>query len=335
MNDIIPSTKLKVVTVHKLQATSCLRAYFFRYIMNLESRKINLNFHYGSVLHAGFETLLMTHNITKALFALTTESKKRQKRYTITTEDLDELDLQVQIIQLIIKSASVQPWVNRLNMLWTEKQFRCQVADTGVTFCSQVDGGGSAGKDDVLFEIKTAKSVNNSYFEALTFDHQIHGYGYQMQQAHQRFPSKCAFCVFRKPSKYIKKDQSTEAFIAEIKYDLAHKPAKGKNGGPDWYFIADPHNHVFPYLLTMGKNTIEYTGRDIVRDTQILQKQYQALEKDILDPWHWPCKDKQCLNYGACTYLPLCRNMAKWQLYTRLYQGREFMYAEEQKELQR
>ncbi|MDD5458886.1 MAG: hypothetical protein PHF37_05810 [Phycisphaerae bacterium] len=326
MSDITPSTKLKCVTVHKLQDTSCLRKYFWNRVLNLESRKVNLNFHYGSVLHAGFETLLMTHNISKALFALTTESKKRQKRYTITTEDLDELDLQVQIIQLFIKAASIQPWVNRLKMLWTERQFRCQVADTGVTFCSQVDGGGSAGKDDALFEIKTAKSVNNSYFEALSFDHQIHGYGYQMQQEHQRFPSKCAFCVFRKPSKYIKKGQSREAFVQEIKTDLVKRP--------EWYFIADPQTHQFPYMLTMGRNTIEQAGKDIVRATQILLKQYQCPEKDILDPYHWPCNDKQCLNYGACTYLPLCRNMAKWQLYTRLYQQREFMYDEEKAELQ-
>ena len=55
---IVPSTRLKVVSVHKLKTMTCYRKYYWRYVLNLESKAMNLNFWYGGVLGAGFEAIL-------------------------------------------------------------------------------------------------------------------------------------------------------------------------------------------------------------------------------------------------------------------------------------
>ena len=52
MNKITPSTKLKIVSVSKLKSVTCLRKYYWRRILNLESRNMNLAFWYGGVLAA-------------------------------------------------------------------------------------------------------------------------------------------------------------------------------------------------------------------------------------------------------------------------------------------
>lgn len=323
LTNIIPSTKLKIVTVHKIQDTSCWRYYYWRWIRNLEPRKMNINFWYGSVLHAGFQTLIMK-GLKQALINMAKESRTRRSRNVLTNEDLQECDLQMRLIQTIIKAAAVQPFIKHLKMEWAEKQFKTELVK-GIVFCSTLDGCGSYKNEKVMYEIKTAKSVTNDYFTALGLDQQIHGYGVQMKRSKLPFIAKVAYCVFRKSSKWIKKGQSPDAFVEEIQQDIKERP--------EWYFIVDSQQRTFPYLLTMGSNTLQDTEADIIQTTKDLQHKYNVPEKTLLNHEYWPKNCKHCLNYGACQFLPLCRNIRKNELYMRFYQQRELRYDEEQSEL--
>jgi len=49
MSKIIPSTKLKVISGHKLNDMACWRYYHWRWIQNLEPKRLNLNLWYGAV----------------------------------------------------------------------------------------------------------------------------------------------------------------------------------------------------------------------------------------------------------------------------------------------
>jgi len=284
---------------------------------------MNLNFYYGGVFHTGFETLLLK-GLKPAIAAMKKESRKRTSRHTLSNEDRDEIAIQFRVIEAIITAASRQRFMKSLKLNWAEKVFKFKLKPSGLTFCCRADGGGSYRKDNVLVEIKTARTVNNNYFTALEFDKQVYGEVCAMKASGLKYPTKCAYCVFRKPSKYIKKGQSVDGFIKEIKQDLITRP--------DWYFVVDAQSKKFPYILTLGRNTLRQTKEDLNSFAALLQERYDG---GILDPSYWPPNTRQCLSYGVCPYLMLCRNLAKYKLYLKLYQQREIMYEEEQKELQR
>lgn len=327
-NNIIPSTKLKILTVHKVWSTSCWRKYFWKWVLNLEPRKINLNFWYGSVLHTGFETLLIKKSLTASLQAMKMESRKRCARYILSSDDYDEVEIQFQIISAIITEASRRPFIERMKLDWTEKQFSYRLEPSGISFHCTADGGGTYEGDNTLYEIKTARSIPKNYLTALEFDKQVYGEICAMKASGLDYPTKCAYCVFHKPSKYVKKNQSVDDFIKEIQQDLKKRP--------NWYFVPDVRRKEgFPYLLFIGKNTLESTDKDLNTTAEMLQQRYDVGEDRLLDPAYWPMNTRQCLNFGTCPYFILCRYPKRYKLYMKLYQQREMLYKEEGKELQK
>ena len=323
---IIPSVKLKMVTVHKLQDLSCQRYYYWRWIRNIEPRKMNINFWYGSVFHAGFQTLLM-QNLNKAMAAMQRESKDRLKLKAPDNDMLRECSIQLRLIKTIMRAASRQPFMKRLEMDWAEKKFSIDV-HKGVQFCSTLDGIGRYKDKPVFFEIKTAKTVSPQYFQALSMDSQIYGYALQLKYSDSE-PSvnKVAYCVFRKSGKYLKRGQGEDEFVEEITQDIKERP--------DWYFIVGEDGKSFPLVQTIGKTTLAEAEKDLVENTRQLYEKYQVKTERLLDPSYWPKNCKHCLNYGACQFLPLCQNIRKYELYMRFYQQRELRYDLEHEELGR
>jgi hypothetical protein len=284
---------------------------------------MNLNFWYGGVMHEGFEVLLMK-GLPAALKAIKKESVRRCGRHLLSTEDQFEVDLQLRIIEELLRAAAKQKFMKDLKLDWHEKSFKYKLP-CGVTMTCKADGGGTYKKKDVLVEIKTAKSVNNNYFTALEFDAQVYNEAAAIKAGGDTLPSKCAYCVLRKPGKYIKKGQSADAFVKEIRKDIADRP--------DWYFVVDAQSKKFPYIVPLGKTTLRQTKQSLNSMAKLLKQRYDVPEKKLFNPTYWPMNTRQCLNYGACQYLTLCRNLAKWKMYAQLYQQREMLYEEEKKEL--
>jgi len=312
--------------VHKLYDVTCWRKYFWRWIMNLEPKKMNFNFWYGGVLHVGFETLLLK-GLRAALKAMQKESKRRCSRRTLTPDDLEEITIQLSLLNVIVEAASRQPFIKNMELEWAERQLKCEIPETDVIFCTTIDGGGRYKTRRCNYEIKTATRVNNDFFTALAFDQQIHSHAWTQRMNKQKIISRCVYCVFRKTTKRIKKSQSSDGFIREIKQDLKDRP--------NFYFGGDESRPTFPYIQTLGKHSVEQAGRTIIRYAKMLNQLYDTTRNNLLNPDYWPGNDRQCLSYGACPYLLLCRNLVKWKLYTRLYQQREMLYEEERKELQK
>lgn len=316
INKIIPSVRLKVVSVHKLQGFKCWRKYFWRWILNLEPRKMSFAFWYGGVLHAGFEALLLGKNPT---VAMKKESRRRTSRYNLSGDDREEIALQMRLLQACVAEAARQPWVKKCKLKWAERQFCLRLEKSGLLFCSTLDGRGVDTDVDSLFEIKTAKSVTNDYFTALTFDMQIHGYGLQLREKKEKCPRQCTYCVFRKPQRRVKKKQSVDAFVKEMTRDFKERA--------DWYYIRYPH--------PLGRLTITETGKDVEAGALLLQTIYNKYaNNELLERTTWPRNTSQCLSYGACPYLILCKYPKKWRLYLRLFQQRQMLYEEEKQELQ-
>jgi hypothetical protein len=151
MSSIVPSTKLKIVSVHKLKAMTCLRKYFWRWILNLEPQKLNDSFWYGSILGAGFEALLSGKN---AEIAMTKEDKRRRKRYTVAPDMEEELGVQRRLISAIMREAKRQPDVKKMKITKSQAMFKVGLKESGLLFCGTKDGEGFYDKTPCDFEIR-------------------------------------------------------------------------------------------------------------------------------------------------------------------------------------
>lgn len=318
MNKIIPSTKLKMVSVSKLKSMTCLRKYFWSRILNLESRNINLNFWYGGVLGAGFEALLMGKDYKKAMKV----EDKRRCSIHITTGDIeDEMRLQRRLILAYIEQAKELPEVKKMKLKRTQQKLKVRLRKSKLWFCGTPDADGLYAKVPTLFENKTAGKVNSSYIAALAFDKQPNGYAYAKRLLGEPALSQCCYCIFHKPQKVVKRNQTIDQFVAEITQDLKDRPK--------FYYIF--------HKFRLGRNTIAEVGHDIETLACILKDRYKTLGTDekLLNPHNWPKQEDKCHDYKGCEFLQLCKYPKKWQLYLRLYQQREMLYEEEKNELRK
>jgi hypothetical protein len=320
-NKIIPSTKLRVVTVHKLKSLTCHRRYFWRWVLNLESRNLNINFWYGGVLGAGFEALISGRVTSKEnpAKAMQIDDKKRCKRSVITGDLQDELRLQRRLIAAFINQAKNHPDVKKMKLKTRQEKFAVPLKDSGLLFCGTPDGEGTYANRPVLFECKTASKVTQSYIDALSFDKQVHGYAYSRRLCNKSVLPECCYCIFHKPQKRIKKGQTSDEFVTEITQDLKDRPS--------FYYTF--------HKFHLGRQTVAETGYDIEALAADLKAKYDRLRttKAILDPHNWPKQEDKCYDYRGCEFLPLCKKPKQWHLYMRVYQQREMLYEQERKEL--
>ena len=110
MSNIIPSIKLNMVSTHKLLDTTCLRNFYWRRVLNLESRKLNLNFWYGSVSGAGIEALLREEDWREAI-----AQEDVRSRGSYVRDDI-ELDLQLRLIEASLEAVEELPIIKRMKL---------------------------------------------------------------------------------------------------------------------------------------------------------------------------------------------------------------------------
>jgi len=325
MDKVIPSVRLKVVTVHKLWSMSCPRKYFWQWVLNLEPKKINLNYWYGSVWGEGFESLLLGKSLRQAYSAMDKESKRRTSRHTISDDDSYEIDLQMRLLKLFVKAVSTGPHpefdMKKMKMKSRQVVVSFPLKTSGLTYYGTLEGLGTYCGKPVMFENKTAKSVNQVYFDRLAYDKQIHTYALARKKTRETCPKKCCYCILRKVQKRIKKNQSEDEFIQEIADDLKDQEKR------EWYFILHP--------VTLGVTTLKETEYDLEMGAARLKGFYNGLtEARLLNPHYWEKNDSQCSAWRGCEYQILCRYPARWNIYMKhFFQMRELMYEEERKEL--
>lgn len=319
-NIIIPSTKLRSMSGSKMKACICDRYYYWLWVMNLTPRNLNKPFWFGSVMHAGFEAMLLTKILKKIYKAMDKASAEEISKYALVSEDNAEIQLQLKIAKLIIKVylEECKSDLTYLSEVHTEIPFAFELEESPVIYEGTVDAYGTHKTKTVLVERKTAKTINDDFFALLKFDIQINGYAHSLTKSIGHLPSECKYVAFRKPQKRVKKKQTPAAFLEELEQDFHDRK--------DWYYVTYTHK--------FGQNSVAEVVTDIERTVSELYHKYQTLStKQLLDPAYWPRKQSQCLHYGACPYLILCKNCRKAPLYFRLFQQRELRYPTEYKEL--
>jgi len=154
VNNIIPSTKLKCVSVHKMADFACPRKYFWRRVLNLQSKNLNMNFWYGSVLGAGFEAILLGKKNWKQL--MKKESIASLKGYD-TSKLTEEIDLQYRLIEGILEQAKVQ--AKQYGMSLTKSQVPVKTKlKCGVVYCGTEDGEGNIMVNVLIVSLRNPKS---------------------------------------------------------------------------------------------------------------------------------------------------------------------------------
>lgn len=265
---------------------------------------------------AGFEALLLGKNWKKAL---RDEDKRRCANHTTTGDIEDEMRLQRQLILAYIEQAKNLPQVKKMKLKQTQQVFRVRLKMSKLLFLGTPDGDGTYYNIPTLFENKTASRVNDAYIRALDFDKQVCGYAYAHRLMDKPALKQCCYCIFRKPQKYIKRGQTVDQFVAEIKRDLVERP-----------------KFYYPFhRFRLGSNTVSEVGHDIETLACVLKDRYATLktETKILNPHNWPKQEDKCHDYKGCEFLQLCKNPKRWKLYLRMFQQREMLYEEEKREL--
>lgn len=325
MSEIIPSTKLKVVTVHKIWDTVCMRKYFWNRVMNLEPRRINMDFWYGGVLGAGWEAFMLGKKLPQVCKVMLAESRRRTRRHQLDAEETAEIEFQMKLITLFISGAMRQRRkdfdASKLKMNEPQQVVRYQLTYSDVTYCGTADGIGSYKNRPCMFEFKTAKYINSDYLNKIAFDMQIHSYANGLAKQGILTPKLCYYLIFGKTSKIVKRrrGQTSDGFLREIANDIVTDPKK--------FFVL--HEHRF------SPSMLNQVAGDVEAAAWRLSMMYDNMtEAQLLDPTNWDRQSQQCLHFGACPYLMLCSNLQSWKVCERLYQQRELMYEEEQDELQ-
>ena len=257
-NEIIPSVRLEVVSVHKLLALKCMRFYYWTFIRNLESKNLSIPLWWGSVHGEGWESALMGKDWRKAMKR---EDKKHCKGKRISTDVAEDMDVIRSIIEIQIECGLQQPIVKDFKITETQSKFAVPLK-CGVTFCGTKDAVGTDQGVPTLFENKTASQVTPAYLESLRYGKQVNGYAWsEIKERRENRVTQCRCCVFRKPALRVKKDQSIEEFKDEIRCDIM--------GGTDYRGkkrAARP-DHYYRWLkFTFGKKTVMDVGRDIEQE---------------------------------------------------------------------
>jgi len=304
---------LKCVSGHKLTTLTCPRKYYWKWIRNLEKKTINLNFWYGSVLGAGFEAMLKGQDWRKAMKV---EDQKRILRKNLTHEDRTEMVAQRQLIEVILANAEKLDAVQAMKLDASQEQFAIEL-DNGVHYCGTPDGIGTYEDKPCLYEFKTAGRINAAYLDALKYGKQINGYSWALSQQ-DRPIYNILVGIFIKTAKRVKKNQTIDDFVEEIKNDSKYLPEK-------FYY--------FDNFLT-GKRTVQEVAIDIQKTTAMLYDLYASKSKEeLLDPYNWPRMETKCFEYSGCEFQQLCKNARNWEAYEMLFQQREMLYPLELEEL--
>lgn len=327
MSKIIPSTKLRVLSVHKIWNMSCLRFYFWRWIRNLEPKSLNLNFYYGGLLGAGIEQLLKDGKYLNSKMdkVLKSESKSRSQGHVISPEDKSEMSLQYQLVKASLQGVVKRPFFKKMKI--TKSQVKVSYSLTKyIKFHGTMDGLGLYKNKPCSFEFKTATQVSHDLFTALQYDKQVYGYVAGLKLLKKSYPKTCCYLIFRKTSKKVKKNQTKDEFIQEIKADIGLIKAEGIKPRPEFYYIHHP--------ITLGKETAKFVQQSITASARLLETIYNSMSKrELLDPISWPCNERQCLSFGTCPFILLCKYPKRWETYAHLFRQREMLYEEEREEL--
>jgi hypothetical protein len=294
MIKIVPSETLSTVSVSKLQTRSCQRKYFWRYVMNLEPKGLSVALWFGSMVHAGLEVRLEGGNAKMALLAMKRTDREKLKGLSgMSADTLAEMEIWRAIGPAMVEGF-VAKYGSHILLAESEIPFEMKLA-CGVTFRGLIDGLGTYDGESTLFEFKALGQIASTTFDTMAFNGQV--FPYLSTIPKDRRPKKFAFCVLRKPSKWVKKGQSLGEFVAEIKEDLIARP--------DFYFAV--------WTQDVGEQAIQYALADVEAGAEDLRAKYKRLGKCVLDPFNWPRDDRACHEYGSCTMLSLCKDTGHWE----------------------
>jgi hypothetical protein len=311
---------------------TCLRKYFWKYVMNLEGKNLNPNFWYGGVFGAGVEALMMGKTDKQVRAAMKAEDKFRVKGKLIKEDMMEELALQRRLIEIIVFGAADQPEFQKMHMEKDQIQFRVKLR-SGLLFCGTEDGEGTYGDKACMFENKTASSVSDSYLASLTYGTQVNSYAWAQRKLRKDYPTMCVACVFQKCKKIVKKDQTVDDFLDEIHTDIHGGEIQLKTKVK----VVEPQPERFYrwHKFRLGARTVSEVGEDIERQAEILKMLYEDCGRRLLDPMLWPKQENKCADYKGCEFIQLCMNPARWKMYAERFFGqRQMLYEEEKQELE-
>jgi hypothetical protein len=199
---------------------TCRRLYYYKRIKKYEKIAYNLPFIVGRVVNEGIAAVLKKKpnalNIMLGVFKK--ERADAIKRFTLTQEEIEKLDMQEYVTKgmLLSYQAKYAKMISDMKHLGSEVEGALQISDD-VIFVIKMDNIVRIRAKKVLHELKTSKTITPDYVKRIQTDIQTAIYYHFHNIIFEEDPiEEVMYDVIQKPSIKLKKTEQKAQFVERL-----------------------------------------------------------------------------------------------------------------------
>lgn len=191
---------------------TCRRLYYYKRIKKYDRNVFNIPFIVGRVVHSGLgyvlerkideKTKKPLNPLQRMLEYFKTEKVKANKEFTLSVEQLEDLNEQEHITQSMLAAymRKYQVMLRDSKLIGSEVEGALQYGDN-VTFVIKLDNLLRVRTKKILHELKTSKYITPEYVKMIQTDIQSSAYFYLYNEIFPKSPiEEIMYDVIRKPS---------------------------------------------------------------------------------------------------------------------------------------
>ena len=207
----------------QLSTLSCLKRYYYSYILNLKPKRFNQALDFGKYFHQGMDILNTTGDIDSAV-VMVREDMNKINAFSMNDEDVLKLEwMKIVVIAMIegyYKYFYITDRENGIKILDSEQEYMVPIRNPKNNYMNRkyeynfiLDMIYENKKGELwLVEYKTASRLGQSYFERLLIDGQGRGMAYMLKKEFNKEITGISYRIMKKPSIRQKKGESVSEF---------------------------------------------------------------------------------------------------------------------------
>ena len=294
--EIPSSPALTHMQVSKLNLfAECHRKYYWRFIRNVDPKKISIPFFVGGMYHTGLEAFYKGEDTDKIIKSIDTDIDDFLSTRFIQPEELGQLEIQRAIIIGMLKgyfkvyAKDIKKW----KIIATELFVEMPIEGFDFPLIGTIDLVYQYKKKIWIGEHKTASQITKDYIDRLPFDLQVMLYPLMVRYALKRDVQAVCYSITRKPTIRQKQNETFKDFISRISDDYVNRE--------DFYFYREE--------ILYNPKYIKHAINDLHRISEELESYHTMMEKnEVLKMENWYRNSRACFQFGRCPFFNLCKH---------------------------
>jgi hypothetical protein len=277
---------------------NCRRSAYYHSYRRIVIKKARLSLEMGTIWHAALATWYSTKSTTRAKTEIRNVIKELVKDgfSSFNTPHEIEVATATQMGMLLGYTKAHKEDLKNWDWLDVEMEFEIpNIFGLGILFHGFIDGVIYIDKGPMkglwIVEHKSTRDLNFFTLETVKDSFQALCYIWAYYTLTGDKPKGIIWNAVRKPSKRLKKNQTTEDFCQELKEDYVARP--------DFYFFREQ-----PFIPLSTIMNWEEQFKRIMADVAICFNSPQNLSL-------WYKNTSMCRQYGGCEFAPLCQRGEK------------------------